>query len=528
MKKLFKKAYYLLGSLLGSLILFFILGAKGFLLYLIIQFSLNFTIFSFLKEETRDNRLMGVCFDLVISFIEFMLMRELAEWNFINIFIFLILFSLVYFVYWNNKSYFYIIRQKPVQNIMFDVVTSVIFFVIVSISIPNILISTVNNNALIYIKNIPERWIFALGIIASLLIYLILQHFLRKGWEFVLGNLISFFLLVYILLLIADLFSTRNYIFGLVESVTIYLFLLPVRLCITDKMKMSEDDKSTFVFSVLLILFYFIPVFLILLRDYSAQSSKQANGVMGLTLLIWGIPKIFTFLQDKIYSYLEYERKEGIKIDRSKDAIISMINIYVFIALLGLNFNYPNKLNLSSKYGDVASNVIFSLSVGILGTFFVIAITYFFTLLFASYKKKCIVFIMYICSFLIVNFSLILINYFSKDFSKEKDILDLMKWSLLLFVPTIFKKMPVILDFVNRSKFPQVLEGRLYRHFCNVTEINLFITVLILYFILYFQLPLDINNIFYLFLIVLVVYLLVHFLIFKFLAEKLQVSSRDS
>lgn len=465
-----------------------------------------------------SKKTMFFSYGLISSLLEFLLVRQNLELHLPNFLVLSVIFFLVCFAFLNDKIYFYLQELKPFLNFIFDLLT--------------VLILTVSFFILEYFSQ--DDIAFVISFFISFICYWIRYIVFTKEKNIkqlllnLIGDLTSFFLLMGLLISAIDIINSKGDLLNVSYIAAVYTFFLFVRMTIIDKLKISEVDIGTVVVFILLILFYFTPVFIILLRDYSEQSSKQANGVMGLTLLIWGIPKIFTFLQDKIYSYLEYERKEGIKIDRSKDAIISMINIYVFIALLGLNFNYPNKLNLSSKSGDVASNVIFSLSVGILGTFFVIAITYFFTLLFASYKKKCIVFIMYICSFLIVNFSLILINYFSKDFSKEKDILDLMKWSLLLFVPTIFKKMPVILDFVNRSKFPQVLEGRLYRHFCNVTEINLFITVLILYFILYFQLPLDINNIFYLFLIVLVVYLLVHFLIFKFLAEKLQVSSRDS
>lgn len=512
---------YIVVSLLAGLILSFIPIIKHYFVTLIIQGMINIYLCRYFFPEIWDmpsKKTMFFSYGLISSLLEFLLVRQNLELHLPNFLVLSVIFFLVCFAFLNDKIYFYLQELKPFLNFIFDLLT--------------VLILTVSFFILEYFSQ--DDIAFVISFFISFICYWIRYIVFTKEKNIkqlllnLIGDLTSFFLLMGLLISAIDIINSKGDLLNVSYIAAVYTFFLFVRMTIIDKLKISEVDIGTVVVFILLILFYFTPVFIILLRDYSEQSSKQANGVMGLTLLIWGIPKIFTFLQDKIYSYLEYERKEGIKIDRSKDAIISMINIYVFIALLGLNFNYPNKLNLSSKSGDVASNVIFSLSVGILGTFFVIAITYFFTLLFASYKKKCIVFIMYICSFLIVNFSLILINYFSKDFSKEKDILDLMKWSLLLFVPTIFKKMPVILDFVNRSKFPQVLEGRLYRHFCNVTEINLFITVLILYFILYFQLPLDINNIFYLFLIVLVVYLLVHFLIFKFLAEKLQVSSRDS
>lgn len=114
-------------SLLINLILFF-WGVKEFLPCLIIQFVINSIMFWFRNKETKDNYLMIACFSLVFSFIEFILMGQLVELDFINISILLILFSLVYFVYWNNKSYSYIVRQKPILNIVCDVLTSIVFF----------------------------------------------------------------------------------------------------------------------------------------------------------------------------------------------------------------------------------------------------------------------------------------------------------------------------------------------------------------------------------------------------------------
>lgn len=140
----------------------------------------------------------------MFSSIEFLLIRELAELNFINISILLILFSIVYFVYWNNKSYSYIMSQKPVSYIVCDVLTSIVFFVFVSIATPNPLISTVNKNAIFYFKNNLGEWVlFAYSIIVSLIVYFIVQRiFMKKSWEYVLGNLASFFLLVSLLLFI--------------------------------------------------------------------------------------------------------------------------------------------------------------------------------------------------------------------------------------------------------------------------------------------------------------------------------------
>ena len=43
--------------------------------------------------------------------------------------------------------------QKPVSYIVCDVLTSIVFFVFVSIATSNPLISTVNKNAIFYFKN---------------------------------------------------------------------------------------------------------------------------------------------------------------------------------------------------------------------------------------------------------------------------------------------------------------------------------------------------------------------------------------
>lgn len=518
---------YIVVSLLAGFILSFIPYIKGFFPSLIIQGVINICLCKCCFPEiwnspsTFSKITMFFSYGLISSVLEFILMRQNLEIDFPNFLILLVIFCLVCFAFLNDKIHFYLQELNPFRNFLCDLLTVLVLIVSFFIS------------ESLFKGNVPILANLLVLIVSSICYWICNVVFTKKGIKqsflYLIGELTSFFLLLSLLISAIELINSKGDFITVSYIATVYTFFLFIRMTIIDKMKMSEDDKGTFVFPVLLILFYCTPVYFILLRDYS---SKQASGVMGLTLIIWGIPKIFTFLQKKIYSYLAYDRQKEIKIAHSKDAITSIVNINVFIALLVLSFSYPNKFKFSLEYGDVANNVMFSFLVGILGTFFVIAITYFFTyfftFLFASCKKKFRVCIMYICSFLIVYFSLILINYFSKDFSEKKDILDLMKWSLLLFVPIILKKMPVILDFISRGRFPKVLEGKLYGHFCNVTEINLFITVLILYFILYFQLSWDINNNLSLLFVVLVVYVLVHFSIFVFSAEKLQVSSRDS
>lgn len=518
---------YIVVSLLAGFILSFIPYIKGFFPSLIIQGVINIYLCKccFPKiwnlPSTSSKKMMFFSYGLISSVLEFILVRQILELDFPNFLILIVIFCLVCFAFLNDKIYLYLQELNPVGNFLCDLLTLLVlifsFFILESHFKGNVPILV---NLFVLIVSSIIYWICNV---------VFTKEDIKQSFLYLIGELTSFFLLLSLLISAIELINSKGNFITVSYIATVYTFFLFIRMTIIDKMKMSEDDKGTFVFSVLLVLFYCTPVYFILLRDYS---SKQASGVMGLTLIIWGIPKIFTFLQEKIYSYLAYDRQKEIKIAHSKDAITSIVNINVFIALLVLSFSYPNKFKFSLEYGDVANNVMFSFLVGILGTFFVIAITYFFTyfftFLFASCEKKFRVCIMYICSFLIVYFSLILINYFSKGFSEKKDILDLMKWSLLLFVPIILKKMPVILDFISRGRIPKVLEGKLYGHFCNVTEINLFITVLILYFILYFQLSWDINNNLSLLFVVLAVYVLVHFLIFVFSAEKLQVGSRDS
>lgn len=313
-------------------------------------------------------------------------MGQLAELDFINISILLILFSLVYFVYWNNKSNSYIIRQKPILNIVCDVLTSIVFFVFVSIATPNPFISTVNNNAGLYLKNILEGWVLVCSIIVSLIVYFIVQRkLIKKNWEYILGNLASFFLLVFLLLLIANLFSNRSYVTGSIDSIAIYLFFLPIRLCITDKMKIDQKDIRILFVIISGLIVLVLPLTIVLFKDASGKGQG-----LGLALFIWGIPKLLTLCQDKVFSYLDLKDKNGsgFKINRKIDAIVSTLSIGCCIILFTLSLK-PIVLNSSSKdsFSDkfaIAYRVLNSVSIGIIVTTMIVALS----VLIYSKKRK--------------------------------------------------------------------------------------------------------------------------------------------
>lgn len=517
-------------SLLINLILFFIFGVKEFLLCLIIQFVINSMMFWFRNKETKDNYLMIACFSLVFSFIEFILMGQLAELDFINISILLILFSLVYFVYWNNKSNSYIIRQKPILNIVCDVLTSIVFFVFVSIATPNPFISTVNNNAGLYLKNILEGWVLVCSIIVSLIVYFIVQRkLIKKNWEYVLGNLASFFLLVFLLLLIANLFSSRSYVTGSIDSIAIYLFFLPIRLCITDKMKIDQKDIRILFVIISGLIVLVLPLTIVLFKD----ASGKGQGLLGLALFIWGIPKLLTLCQDKVFSYLDLKDKNGsgFKINRKIDAIVSTLSIGCCIILFTLSLK-PIVLNSSSKdsFSDkfaIAYRVLNSVSIGIIVTTMIVALS---VLIHSKKEKiyekmKClldhIVFMVNVCSITLILGLVSMMRFLGKTSLNSEEFLELYKWSLLILVPMILKALPLLINTMSNGKLDSFPEAPVYSHFRNVVELNLFCLFFVLYLPIYFC-NFDLTDYFGPFLVVVIVTdIVIHFLIFVLLANRI-------
>ena len=519
-------------SLLINLILFFLVGVKEFLLCLIIQFVINSIMFWFRNKETKDNYLMIACFSLVFSFIEFILMGQLAELDFINISILLILFSLVYFVYWNNKSYSYIVRQKPILNIVCDVLTSIVFFVFVSIATPNPFISTVNNNAVLYLKNILEGWVLACSIIVSLIVYFIVQRkLIKKNWEYVLGNLASFFLLVFLLLLIANLFSNRSYVTGSIESIAIYLFFLPIRLCITDKMKIDQKDIRILFVIISGLIVLVLPLTIVLLKD----ASGKGQDLLGLALFIWGIPKLLTLCQDKVFSYLDLKDKNGscFKLNRKIDAIISTLSIGCCIILFTLSLK-PIVLNPSSKdsFSDkfaIAYRVLNSVSIGTIVTTMIVALS---ILVYSKKEKiyekmKCLldrinsVFVVNVCSIILIIGLVSMMRFLGKTSLNSKEFLELYKWSLLILVPMILKALPLLINTMSNGKLDSFPEAPVYSHFRNVVELNLFCLFFILYLPVYFyKYDLTEHPGYFRFAII-VTNIVIHFVIFKWLAKKI-------
>lgn len=518
-------------SLLINLILFF-WGVKEFLPCLIIQFVINSIMFWFRNKETKDNYLMIACFSLVFSFIEFILMGQLVELDFINISILLILFSLVYFVYWNNKSYSYIVRQKPILNIVCDVLTSIVFFVFLSITTPNPFISTVNNNAVLYLKNILEGWVLACSIIVSLIVYFIVQRkLIKKNWEYVLGNLASFFLLVFLLLLIANLFSNRSYVTGSIESIAIYLFFLPIRLCIIDKMKIDQKDIRILFVIISGLIVLVLPLTIVLLKD----ASGKGQGLLGLALFIWGIPKLLTLCQDKVFSYLDLKDKNGsgFKLNRKIDAIISTLSIGCCIILFTLSLK-PIVLNPSSKdsFSDkfaIAYRVLNSVSIGTIVTTMIVALS---ILVYSKKEKiyekmKCLldrinsVFVVNVCSIILIIGLVSMMRFLGKTSLNSKEFLELYKWSLLILVPMILKALPLLINTMSNGKLDSFPETPVYSHFRNVVELNLFCLFFILYLPVYFYKYDLTEHPRYFGFAIIVTNIVIHFVIFKWLAKKI-------
>ena len=459
-------------------------------------------------------------------------MGQLAELKFINISILLILFSLVYFVYWNNKSYSYIMRQKLILNIVCDVLTSIVFFVFVSVATPNPFISTVNNNAGLYLKNILEGWVLACSIIVSLIVYFNVQRkLIKKNWEYVLGNLASFFLLVFLFLLIANLFSNRSYVTGSIASIAIYLFFLPIRLCITDKMKIDQKDIRILFVIISGLIVFVLPLTIILLKD----ASGKGQGLLGLVLFIWGIPKLLTLCQDKVFSYLDLKDKNGsgFKINRKIDAIVSTLSIGCCIILFTLSLK-PIVLNPSSKdsFSDkfaIAYRVLNSVSIGIIVTTMIVALS---VLIYSKKEKiyekmKCLldhinsVVMVNVCSITLIIGLVSMMRFLGKTSLNSEEFLELYRWYLLILVPMILKALPLLINTMSYGKLDSFPETPVYSHFRNVVELNLFCLFFVLYLPIYFY-KYDLTDYFVIFVFVVIVTdIVIHFLIFDLLANRI-------
>lgn len=461
-------------------------------------------------------------------------MGELAKLNIINISILLILLSVVYFVYWNNKSYSYIMGQKPALNILCDVLTSIVFFVCVSITTPNPIISTVNNNAVFYFKNFPEELVFACSIIISLIIYFIFQlKWIKKSWEYVLGNLTSFFLLVFLLLLIANLFSDsdRSCVTSSIDSIAIYLFFLPIRLCITDKMKIDQKDMRILFVIILSLIVLVLPLTIILLKD----ASGKGKDLLGLALLIWGIPKLLTLCQDKVFSYLDLKDKNGsgFKINKKIDAIVSTLSIGCCIILFTLSLetivlNPSNKDSFSVKFA-IAYRVLNAVSIGTIVTTMIVALS----ILVYSKKEKiyekmrCLldridsVVVVNVCSIILIIGLVSMMRFLVKTSLNSKEFLELYKWSLPMLVPMILKALPLLINTMSNGKLDSFPEAPVYSHFRNVVELNLFCLFFVLYLPNYFcKYDLTDHRVYFGSAII-VTNLVIHFVIFKWLAKKI-------
>ena len=464
----------------------------------------------------------------MFSSIEFLLIRELAELNFINISILLILFSIVYFVYWNNKSYSYIMSQKPVSYIVCDVLTSIVFFVFVSIATSNPLISTVNKNAIFYFKNNLGEWVlFA----CSIIVYFVVQRiFMKKSWEYVLGNLASFFLLVSLLLLIANLFSDKGYVMGSIDSIAIYLFFLPIRLCITDKMKIDQEDMKLLFVILLGLIVLVLPLTIISLKD----ASGKGQGLLGSALLIWGIPKLLPFCQDKMFSYLDLKCKNGsgFKINKKIDLIVSTISIG-FCIILNLSLKHI-VINPSSKDSfivkfAIAYWVFNSVTIGTIVTTMIVALS---ILVYSKKEKiyekmKCLldrinsVVVVNVCSIILIIGLVSMMRFLGKTSLNSEGFLELYKWSLLMLVPMILKTLPLLINTMSNGQLDSFPEAPVYSHFRNVVELNLFCLFIVLYLPFYFYNYDLTDHLVYFGFAIIFTNLVIHFVIFDWLAKKI-------
>lgn len=523
--KVLKKLLYIIVSLLCCLILSFIPVIKGFFPSLVIQALINIflLIFSFKEKlklhfssQNMSYLFILLCYGFVSSYLELSLSRNMWKHNWFNSIIVLLIFCIICFTFLNDKVYVYLKQQKPFLNLIFDLLTSILFVCIAFFS-----------------QNLQGEWAIVVPMSVSLVIYILFQKlFLKKKFfENILGDFASYFILVYLLLLIAEIYSKGSPSVNFVTSFAIYLFFLPIRLCITDKMKIRQKDKKLLITILSTLIILVVPLTAIMLKD----ASGKGQGLLGLALLIWGIPKLLNFCQDKVFSYLDLKDKNGsdFKINKNKDTIVSMVSIGLCLILFTLSLE-PIVLNPSSKDSisvkfAIAYRVLNSVSIGTIVTTMIVGLS----ILLYSKKDRihekmkflldCIntVAVVNICSIILIIGLVYVVSFLGKTYLNSKEFLELYKWSLLILVPMILKALPLLINTLSNGKLDSFPEGSVYSHFRNVVELNLFCLFFMLYLLIYFC-NFDLTDCFVAFLtVVIVTDIVIHILIFDLLANKI-------
>ena len=90
-------------------------------------------------------------------------------------------------------------------------------------------------------------------------------------------------------------------------------------------MKIDQENMKLLFVILLGLIVLVLPLTIILLKD----AFGKGQGLLGSALLIWGIPKLLPFCQDKMFSYLDLKCKNGsgFKINKKIDSIVSTISI---------------------------------------------------------------------------------------------------------------------------------------------------------------------------------------------------------
>ena len=112
-------------------------------------------------------------------------------------------------------------------------------------------------------------------------------------------------------------------------------------------------------------------------------------------------------------------------------------------------------------------------------------------------------------------------RFLGKTSLNSEGFLELYKWSLLMLVPMILKTLPLLINTMSNGKLDSFPEAPVYSHFRNVVELNLFCLFIVLYLPFYFYNYDLTDHLVYFGFAIIFTNLVIHFVIFDWLAKKI-------
>lgn len=289
----------------------------------------------------------------------------------------------------------------------------------------------------------------------------------------IVGDVFSFIIFINIMNSVLDSYQLNDFRFY--ENLFILYFIsIFVRIVLFEKLSISYRESKLFTVVSLLVFSIVGILSFVLFRDI-----QKVSNIAGLGILTWGVPKLFSIIQEKSFPQYEYLKDKKVKLKKEIDVLLSMVNISLYFILLILSYSVLELKN-SPQIGvlDAIQKTINAIVIGLFSTviFLVVMIAVFRSIkyLFETIAaRRWKIFILNLISFVFVFLVLFLMNCYFKD----KELIDVLRWSLPLFVPTVFKKIPNILQFISNNSEIDLDRSIAFDYLKNLIDANLIIVV---------------------------------------------------